>query len=65
VSAGEDGAFRVRNLAPGDYWAAAETQVKSGEWRDPDLLEALVPTAAHVAMSEGETVTAALRVVTR
>ena len=65
MSAGKDGAFSVRNLAPGDYWAAAVTQVKSGEWRDPDLLEALVPTAAHVAMSEGETVTAALRVVTR
>ena len=27
VRAGRDGTFSVRNLAPGDYWAAALTQV--------------------------------------
>jgi hypothetical protein len=65
VKAGRDGAFSVRNLAPGDYWAAALTQVKPGEWRDPDLLEALIPSATHVAISEGDTVTTDLRAVTR
>jgi hypothetical protein len=49
----------------GDYYAAAVTALNPGEWRDPELLEALVPRATHLTVSEGDNVTAELRVVTR
>jgi hypothetical protein len=60
-----DGAFTVGKLPPGDYYAAAITALSPGEWRDPDLLDALLPSATHLSVSPGETVTATLRVVTR
>jgi hypothetical protein len=60
-----DGAFNVRKLPPGDYYAAAVTSLSPGEWQDPDLLDALVSGATHVTISAGDTVTTALRVVTR
>ena len=31
VRTGRDGTFSLRNLAPGDYWVGALTQVKPGE----------------------------------
>ena len=60
-----DGAFSVRNLPPGYDHAAASTQVAAGEWRDPDLLDALVAIATPLTIVEGDAVTATLRAVTR
>ena len=65
VRTAKDGAFGVRNLPPGYYYAAAVTQVTSGEFRDPDLLDALVPSATPLTIIEGDAVTATLRAVTR
>ena len=65
MKTGKDGAFNVRNLPPGDYYAAAVTELRPGEWRDPDLLDALIPSAAHLLIFDGETVTATLSTVTR
>lgn len=65
VRTAKDGVFRVRNLPPGYYHAAASTQVAPGEWRDPDLLDALVAIATPFTIVEGDTVTVTLRAVTR
>ena len=65
VTTRKDGGFTVRNLPPGDYHAAATTRVKPGEWRDPDLLDALIPGATRVTIVEGDMVTTTLRAVTR
>ena len=50
----KDGSFSVGNLPPGDYYAAAVTALTPGEWRDPDLLEVLVPSATHLVLLEGD-----------
>ena len=65
VRTAKDGAFGVRNLPPGYYYVAAVTQATPGEWRDPDLLDALVPSATPLTIIEGDAVTATLRAVTR
>jgi hypothetical protein len=65
VRTATDGAFGLRNLPPGYYYAAAVTQLTSGEWRDPDLLDALVPSATPLTIIEGDAVTSTLRAVTR
>jgi hypothetical protein len=57
--------FRVRNLPPGYYHAAASTQVAPGEWRDPDLLDALVAIATPLTIVEGDAVAVTLRAATR
>jgi Carboxypeptidase regulatory-like domain len=62
---GNDGGFSVRHLPPGYYYAAAVTQVAPGEWRNPDLLDALVPSATPITIIEGDIVTTTLRAVTR
>jgi hypothetical protein len=51
---GKDGTFRVRHLPPGYYYAAAVTQLAPGEWRDPELLAALVPNATQLSIVEGD-----------
>jgi hypothetical protein len=43
----------------------AVTSLSPGERRDPDLLDALVPSATHLSLSEGDMVSAELRVVAR
>jgi protocatechuate 3,4-dioxygenase beta subunit len=62
---GRDGAFSVRHLPPGYYYAAAMTQVGPGERRNLELLEALVPDATQLTILEGEMETTVLRVLTR
>jgi hypothetical protein len=39
--------------------------VVPGEWRDPDLLDALVAIATPLTIVEGDTVMVTLRAVTR
>jgi len=41
-------------LPPGDYLIAAVTDVRSGEWFDPEFLKALVPAAIPVSINDGE-----------
>jgi len=64
-----DGTFRVRGLPTGEYFVAAlqRTQIPGGPdaWQDPAFLEAIVPTAARVTLTEGQTSTATPRLVGR
>jgi hypothetical protein len=52
-----DGSFTVKGLPSGQYYLAALTDLESGEWNDPALLEQLVPTSAQVTVRDGETTT--------
>ena len=60
TATGTDGRFRVRGLPPGDYYAAALTDPSAGDWRDPDLLDTLIPMATRVVVAAGEAVTIGL-----
>ncbi len=41
-------------LPPGDYLIAAVTDVRTGEWFDPEFLKALSSSAVAMTLSEGE-----------
>ena len=55
------GAYRMRNLPPGDYFVVASDDVEQGEWFDPAFLERVRPNATRVSVSEGEKKTQDLR----
>jgi hypothetical protein len=57
----QSGAFRLRNIPPGDYLVIAVDDVEQGEWFDPAYLEKVRPGAAKVSVSEGEKKTQDLR----
>ena len=57
-----DGAFIVKGVPAGEYYLAALTDLESGEWNDPTLLERLIPTAARVMLREGQTTTQDFRI---
>jgi hypothetical protein len=52
-----DGTFNVRGLPPGEYLLAALTDLETGEWNDPTLLEELLKSSAKVSLRDGETTT--------
>lgn len=64
-----DGTFSVRGMPTGDYFVAAIDRVQmadgSGEWQDPAFLESLAPLATRVALVEGQTSSAAPKLVLR
>lgn len=49
-----DGSYSVKGLPSGEYYLAAPTDLETGEWNDPALLEQLVPSSAKVTLREGE-----------
>lgn len=55
------GAFRIRNLPPGEYLLVAADDVEQGEWFDPVYLESVRPRGTRIAISEGEKKTQDLR----
>jgi hypothetical protein len=57
-----DGAFSVKGLPPGGYFLGALTDLETGEWNDPTLLEQLVPSSATVTLQDGETTTKDFRI---
>jgi hypothetical protein len=57
-----DGAFGVKGLPPGEYFLAALTDLESGEWNDPALLEELIPSALKVTLRDGATTTQDVRI---
>ena len=57
-----DGAFSVKGLPPGEYFLAALTDLETGEWNDPALLEQLVRSSAKVTLRDGETTTQDFRI---
>ncbi len=54
VRSGQDGAFRLRGLPPGDYRIIATDDVEQGEWFDPAFLERVQPASAKISLTEGE-----------
>ena len=57
----QDGRFRIRNMPPGSYYAAAVDYVEQGSWGDPELLERLKTRARRFTLAEGATETLDLR----
>ena len=57
-----DGAFSVKGLPPGEYFLAALSDLETGEWNDPALLEQLAGSAAKVTLRDGETTTQDFRI---
>lgn len=51
---GTTGQFVVNALPPGDYLIAAVTDVRSGEWFDPEFLKPLVTASVAVSIGPGE-----------
>ena len=49
----QDGRFRVRGLAPGEFLLAALEHVDGTEWRDPEFLARVRPFATPVTVREG------------
>ena len=59
----QEGAFKIRNLPAGTYYAAAVDYVEAGGWGDPDLLDRLKTSAHRFTLAEGETQTLSLKIV--
>lgn len=57
-----DGAFSAKGLPAGEYFLAALTDLETGEWNDPTLLEQLVRSSVKVTLRDGETTTQDLRI---
>jgi protocatechuate 3,4-dioxygenase beta subunit len=64
-----DGTFSIRGLPAAEYFAAAVDRIQesegSGEWQDPAVLEALTSRASRVTLTDGQSASAALRLVVR
>ncbi len=52
-----EGRYAVRNLPAGNYLLVARNDLDQFEWFNPATLEKLAPSAAKLAIREGETVT--------
>jgi hypothetical protein len=57
------GRFTITGLPPGNYLAAAVSELEPTEERDPELLERLERAATRVILGEGESKALTLRVV--
>ena len=57
-----DGVFSVKGLPPGDYFLAALTDLETGEWNDPTLLEQLAGSPAKVTLQDGTMTTQDFRI---
>ena len=62
VRTDQSGAFRIRNLPPGDYLLVATDDVEQGEWFDPAFLESVRAGAQRVSLNEGDRKAQELRV---
>jgi hypothetical protein len=64
-----DGSFSVRGLPAAEYFVAAidwmQPSPGSGEWQDPEILEALAQRATRVTLRDGQRVQLALKLVPR
>jgi hypothetical protein len=57
-----DGAFRLNDLPPGDYYLAALADVAPNEWLDAAFLERIVNLAVPVTIRSGEQATQSLQI---
>jgi hypothetical protein len=58
---GQNGAYRIRGLPPGDYYVIAVDDVEQGEWFDPAYLDSVKDKATHVTLQENDKKTLDLR----
>ena len=54
VRTDQSGAYRIRNLPPGDYFIVATDDVEQGEWFDPAFLDGVRGSARRLSISEGD-----------
>lgn len=59
----EDGRFSLRNLTPGEYFVAAATDLDTGEWFDPAVLEELARRGTRITIAADETKTLTVALV--
>ena len=57
----QQGQWRVKGLAPGDYLGVALEYIEDGAWNDPEYLEALRGAATRFSVGEGESPSVALK----
>ena len=60
----QDGGFQVRGLPAGNYLAIAMDYVEEGMWNDPEYLDQIRRDAQPFALSDGETRSVTLKVLT-
>lgn len=49
------GSYSIRNLPPGEYFFSVLSDVETGEWFDPEFLQALVAASPiKIAIGEGD-----------
>lgn len=61
----QQGQWRVKGLAPGDYLAVALEYIEDGSWNEPEYLESLRGGAIRFTVGEGESQTLVLKLTTR
>jgi hypothetical protein len=54
VNVDRDGAFRIRDVPPGDYWIAVATDLDQDDLADTRLLEQLAAAAVKLTIAEGD-----------
>jgi hypothetical protein len=57
-----DGAFSVKGLPAGEYFLGALTDLETGEWNDPTLLDQLVRRSVTITLRDGETTAQDIRI---
>jgi hypothetical protein len=60
----QQGRYQIKGLPPGEYLAVALNYVEDGSWNDPEYLESIRRYAQKLTLSEGDTKSAALKLVT-
>ena len=62
VRPGTDGRFKINGLLAGQYYLAVVTSVEADDAMDPSFLEAILPGALRVTVTDGQTVRQDLRI---
>ena len=60
---GPDGKYEIKGLPPGEYLAVGVDYMQEGMWNDPDFLESLRKSAQRLALSDGESRSISLRLI--
>jgi hypothetical protein len=57
----QQGQWRIKGLAPGDYLGVALEYIEDGSWNDPEYLESLRGAAMKFTVAEGQSQSVALK----
>jgi hypothetical protein len=57
----QQGQWRIKGLAPGDYLGVALEYIEDGSWNDPEYLESLRGAAVRFTIGEGDSQSLALK----